>query len=320
MTSSLKVARIVAECASIKSFELVDPRGAALPAFTPGAHLRIAVQLPSGGAGWRSYSIASDPTKRSSYLIAVLLEKQSSGGSEFMHRMVREGDSLQVRGPDNHFPLAEGGEHHVLIAGGIGITPILSMVRALATRGSSFELHYCARTPDQMAFRELVSGICGAKAKLYFDNGDPARSVDLRGLLSSRPLDQHVYVCGPRPMIEDVRRICSDEGRPEECVHFEFFSPLQSNERQEPIEIFLARTKVTHTVPPDRSILDVLIDAGVCPDYDCKRGECGVCSVRVLEGEPLHQDLYLNETERRAGDVMQICVSWAKTRRLVLDL
>lgn len=320
MTLSLRVAQIVEECGVIKSFELVDPDGRPLPPFTPGAHLRVAVQVPGGLVAWRSYSIASDPADRSAYVIAVLLERRSTGGSEFMHRSVRKGEYLQVRGPDNHFPLADEAGHHILVAGGIGITPILSMARVLAPRAASYELHYSARSPEVMAFQRAVTDICGTRAKLYFDNGDPARGVDLRRLVSRRPVDHHIYVCGPRAMIEDVRRLCAEEGWSAERVHFEFFAPSASEEKREAIEVYLARAKATYTVPPDSSILDALVAAGVEVDYDCKRGECGVCSTRVLEGEPLHEDLYLNERERLAGNVMQICVSWAKTRRLVLDL
>lgn len=185
MTFTLKVSRIADECASIKSFELVDPMGGELPAFTAGAHLTIAVELRDGRVGWRSYSIASDPADRSSYLIAVLLEKHSSGGSEFMHRGVRKGDILRVRGPHNQFSLADGASQHLLIAGGIGITPILSMVRTLCRRSSAFELHYSARTHDAMAFRDIVTAICGSKAKLYVDNGDSTNGMDLKGLLRS---------------------------------------------------------------------------------------------------------------------------------------
>lgn len=319
MTFSLRVARIVEECAVIKSFELVDPDHHLLPPFTPGAHLRVNVPV-SGAVEWRSYSIASDPADRSAYLIAVLLEKFGTGGSDFMHHRVREGDRLEVCGPDNQFPMADEAGHHILVAGGIGITPILSMVRALAAKGSSYELHYSARSSDLMAFREEIGGICGPQAKLYFDNGDPARGVDLRRLVGRRPADNHIYVCGPRTMIEAVRRFCGEGGWSDENVHFEFFAPPTSAGKRETIEVFLARTKTTYTVAPDTSILDALIAAGVEVDYDCKRGECGVCSTRVLEGQPLHEDLYLNERERLAGDVMQICVSWAKTKRLVLDL
>lgn len=320
MSFSLRIARIQQECEAVKSFALVAKDGDALPAFTAGAHIDVAVELPCGTKAWRSYSIVSDPADRSEYVIAVLLEQKSSGGSAYMHHNVHVGQLIEVQKPKNHFPLSEDASEHLLIAGGIGITPILCMARTLSAAGTRYSVHYSARAKEAMAFRDFLVSVCGAQITLYFDGGVPANGIDLRGLLSTRRPGQHVYVCGPRGMIDDVRRICAESGWPPEAVHSESFAAIAATGLRQPIDVFLAKSGILRTVSPDMSILDSLIDAGIDVDYDCKRGECGVCTVPVLEGVPLHQDYYLNEREREENKVMQVCVSWAKTRRLVLDL
>lgn len=316
----LKAVNTAYETPDVRTFELVDVAGKELPPFSAGAHVDVTVTLPNGNREQRSYSLTGDPEDHSRYLIAVLREKNGSGGSAFMHENVSIGDLLEVSRPKNDFPLAKNATGHLLIAGGIGITPLLSMARVLAASASRFYMHYCTRAPEVMAFRREIESICGTCASLYFDGGDPAKGIDLGSLLGDPRPGWHVYVCGPRSMIDDVRRVCREGGWPDDNVHFESFAQRPKETGDQTIEVVLARSEMTIMVPPDRSILDVLIEAGINPDYDCKRGECGVCVTTVLEGEPLHRDYCLSESERRSNRVMQICVSRARSGRLVLDL
>jgi vanillate monooxygenase ferredoxin subunit len=320
MTLALVVSEIHQETPTVKSYRLTAQGGGDLPAFTAGAHLDIAVTLPDCTAAQRSYSIASDPGERRHYEIGVLREAAGTGGSAFMHDRVREGDVLFSTLPKNDFALAATARHHVLIAGGIGITPLLAMARALAGARTSFELHYSARQVEEMAFRPEIEAVCGRRATCYFDGGDPRRGVDLARLLAVPLAGRHVYVCGPSGMIASVRDLTRAAGWAPETVHFEIFAAAAAQTGDRPIEVVLKRSGRIVAVAPDTTILDALIAAGEDPLYDCKRGECGVCATAILDGTPLHRDYNLTEGERAAGKSMCICVSRAVTPRLVLDL
>ncbi len=304
----------------IKVYSMANADGGPLPAFTAGAHLEFKLPASNGRVEKRCYSIASHPAERDRYLFGVLRELNSTGGSSYMHERVREGTVLQAIGPTNNFPLAEEAWEHVLIAGGIGITPLLAMARVLAAGDTRYGLHYCARSAEDMAFREDVVGVCGGAAHLYFDGGDASRGLNLHQLLQSFQRGRHVYVCGPRGLIEAVRRVCGDVGWPEDHVHYEFFGAAMDTSGGEPIEVVLVRSQVVLTVWPGQSILDAILGAGIDVDFDCKRGECGVCVAKVIEGTPMHRDVYLSARERAAGDHMCTCVSWAESKRLMLDL
>jgi vanillate O-demethylase ferredoxin subunit len=305
---------------AIKGFSLRREDGGELPEFTAGAHLAVALTLPDGRKETRDYSLVSAPSERHVYEIAVLREANSTGCSAFMHERIKPGDRLTASTPRNDFPLAADAAEHLLIAGGIGITPILAMLRVLAAEGKRFELHYCARTPDSMAFRAEVAALAGSRAHFHFDGGDPRNGLDLAALLATPAPRRHVYVCGPKPMIEAVIRICRERGWPREQVHFEFFASAAPAADDAEIEVVLARSKRTVLVPPNQTILAALMAAGEEPLSDCTRGECGVCVTAVLEGEPLHRDHYLTESEKAAGKSMCICISRARGKRLVLDL
>ncbi|MDM9653251.1 PDR/VanB family oxidoreductase [Pseudomonas wenzhouensis] len=321
MELSLKVMSVEQATPRIRVYSMANADGGPLPAFTAGAHLEFKLPVRTGRIEKRSYSIASHPADRDRYLFGVLYEANSTGGSSYMHELVREGTVLEAVGPTNNFPLAEEavGEH-VLIAGGIGITPLLSMARVLAAGYARYELHYCARTAEDMAFREEVAQVCGDAAHLYFDSGDASRGLNVHQLLQSFQPGRHVYVCGPRGLIEAVRRVCVDAGWPEDHVHYEFFGAEVDTSGGEAIEVVLAQSQVVLTIEPGQSILDAILDAGVDADFDCKRGECGVCVAKVVEGTPVHRDVYLSARERAAGDCMCTCVSWAESKKLVLDL
>lgn len=316
-----KVAAIVEETPHVKIFDLVSAGGTELPAHTCGAHVSVTVALPDGSRDARAYSIVNPPAYRGFYRLAVQREKAGRGGSAFMHERVRVGDTLEIEGPKNHFELSKDADEVILIAGGIGITPILCMAAQLALDGRPFRLHYTAREPELMAFRKEVVGTCGTRASLCCDGGDPSKGLQLREILGKYRPGVHVYVCGPAGLIDAVLQVTQSCGWPESAVHFELFSnPLATQKGDNPVEVFLQHSGITLEVEPGTSILDAILAAGVDVDHSCKVGECGACLTTVLDGTPLHRDYYLNSRERLECTSMCTCVSWATTERLVLDL
>jgi vanillate O-demethylase ferredoxin subunit len=319
---TLKVEKIVEATPAIKVFDLVAAEGATLPPFTAGAHVDVAVTLPDGSRDKRSYSLVNSPAEAGRYRLGILRDANSTGGSAFMHEGIREGDELAVSEPKNHFPLSESSGPSLLIAGGIGITPIFSMARVLLLQDREFELHYVARSPADMAFRADIEAELGERARLYFDGGDPARGADLEGLLEKRPEDCQLYVCGPAGLIGAVRDKAHEWGWPEAAIHYELFTAAEAKvtkTNDTAIEVTLAKSGTSHTVPAGESILEVLLDAKVEADFDCKMGICGLCATKVLAGEPDHRDHTLSADEQAEGQ-MCICISRAKTPELTLDL
>lgn len=285
------------------------------PAWQAGAHLRV--HLPGGGD--RPYSLVALPGLAPDELaLGVLLEERSTGGSAFMHGL-GEGDRLSVSGLRNSFPLHDGPAPAILFAGGIGITPILSMAAALAAERRPFRLHYAGRSLSQMAFLPELRAICGHGLRLHPDD-DAQLRLDIDTALSTAPEGAHLYVCGPRGMIEAVSARAAVAGFPPERVHVELFTAAPQEAGDQPFEIELASSGEVFTVPPGESIIDVLEAAGHDVMYDCRRGDCGICQCGVLAGEPDHRDVILTESERAEGKLMQICVSRARSPRLVLDL
>ena len=320
MALKLKVIAVRQATPNIKIFRMESADGTLLPRFSAGAHLEFKLPVRAGRVEKRSYSIASSPERRDHYEFGILRERESSGGSSFLHEQVREGQILEAEGPINNFPLCDNATKHLLVAGGIGITPILSMVRVLARLNTVFAVHYCAKSAEEMAFKAELESVCGDVAKFYFDGGEPSRGVDIKQLLANFDPGHHVYVCGPRGLIDAVRSASAAAGWPKHHVHYEFFGAEADLSVGEPLEVLLAESGRELTVQPGESILDAILDAGLDVDYDCKRGECGMCVTRVLEGKPLHRDVYLSARERAAGDCMCTCVSWAESGKLVLEL
>ena len=320
MELKLQVVGVKQATPRIKIYSMVNANGGELPPFTAGAHVEFKLPVRPGRLEKRSYSIASDPSNSDCYVFGVLLEPQGAGGSVYMHERVTEGTILDAVGPINNFPLATSAQKHLLIAGGIGITPLLSMTRVLASTSAAYDLHYCARSTEDMAFREEVADLHGDAAHLYFDGSDPGQRLDVAQLLGRFEAGRHVYVCGPRGLIEAVRKACSAVGWPNDHIHYEFFGAEVDTSEGETLEVVLAESGLVLTVTPDQSILDAILDAGVDVDFDCKRGECGMCLTEVLEGAPLHRDVYLNAQERAAADSMCPCVSWGLSRKLVLKI
>ena len=316
-TLSLKVNRIVQEAEDIRSFELVDPNGRLLPMFAAGAHLDV--DLPNGVA--RQYSISSDPRDVDRYVVAVLREPESRGGSVHMHDNVREGDTLVVHGPRNNFPLSDKAAHHVLLAGGIGVTPLMAMARDLSARGESFEMHYCTRSPAKTAFMaDIAASDFADRVRYHHDDGDPADGLDIAGLLREARPGAHVYCCGPTGFM----RACKDATGhwPVGAVHFEFFSVDESVDRgaNEAFRIRIASTGQVFDVPADRSIVDVLRAHGLDVDTMCEEGICGTCATVLLDGEPDHRDFVLDDEEKARGEFIMVCCSRARSPMLTLDL
>ncbi|MEP7182682.1 MAG: PDR/VanB family oxidoreductase [Betaproteobacteria bacterium] len=311
---TLVVAARAEIAAGIHRFDLRAPDGAELPPFTPGAHLEV--EVPNGLV--RKYSLCSHPDERDRYQIAVKCEEAGRGGSASLVDDAAVGARLACSPPRNDFPLAERAQSVLFIAGGIGITPIVSMVRHLASTGRArFKLIYCTRSPEATAFRdELAAPEFHGRVVFHHDAGDPARALDLWPLLE-RPTGAHVYCCGPRPMMEAVRDMTGHWSS--STVHFESFSDAAATRTADdrPFQVKLARSGAVIEVPADRSILDALRGAGHDVPSSCESGTCGTCRTRLLGGEADHRDLVLTDAER--ADHVMVCVSRARSDELVLD-
>lgn len=298
MDSELKLRicdrRAIAE--SVVLLELRDPDGGELPAFTAGAHLQL--QLPGGLS--RAYSLCNDPSERHRYQLAVHLDPASRGGSRAVHEQLAAGDLLAVRGPTNLFTLDETAPHSVLVAGGIGITPLLAMAHRLQHLGRSWELHYASRHPQRCAFREeLASGPLAAGSRLYFDAGAAAGPLDLEALLAAPREGAHLYVCGPAGLIDKTLSVACAQGWDPPRLHSERFAAAPVQEGAErAFRLVLVRSGLTLEVPADRSVASVVREAGVDLPLSCEQGVCGTCITDVVDGRPDHRDQCLDESMR----------------------
>ncbi|MDM5179225.1 2Fe-2S iron-sulfur cluster-binding protein [Massilia sp. DJPM01] len=301
---------------SIRAYQLRSSDGSVLPQSTAGAHLSLPVQFPDGTCSIRSYSIASDPNSRDVIEIAVLREDAGSGGSAAVHDTFRLGLRLNCGLPRNDFPLVEDAAPIVLIAGGIGITPIRAMVHALLAQCRPFELHYAARSRGEAAYADELQLLLGDRLHLY--PSDETR-LDLDELLATAPLAAAFYACGPARMIDAMVLAASRVGVASGRVHLERFAAASARSDDKPVLVTLSRSARQLTVPSGQSILDVIQAAGVNAPASCRIGNCGVCAVRVLAGTPDHRDGALSEQQRNAGS-MCICVSRAVGDSLTLDL
>jgi vanillate O-demethylase ferredoxin subunit len=316
---TLVVARTWREAAGVQCFELADPEGRELPPFTAGAH--VDVEIEPGLT--RQYSLCNDPRRRDCYQIAVLREEPGRGGSVALIDRTAAGGTLKVSEPRNHFALEPSARRSVLIAGGIGITPILCMAERLAHAGAPFELHYAARSPERAAFLERIRGSAFAdRTRVYFSEGPEPVRLDLDAVLADPPPGAHLYVCGPPRLIEAALSAAKARGWPNSRTHREYFAPPkgQAQGPAEAFEIEIASSGQVIVVPADRSATQALAEHGVEVATSCEQGVCGTCLTRVLDGEPDHRDVYLTPDEQAANDQVLLCCSRAKTRRLVLDL
>lgn len=302
------------ECADVMGFELVAVEGL-LPTAQPGAH--IDVRLPNGVV--RQYSIVNGPGESASYFIGVKREPDSRGGSECLHEVVREGDLLAISAPRNNFPLRRDAEQTILIAGGIGVTPLCAMAQALQHQGLNYELHHFARSADHLAFANRLAQ-AGVTHTQHLGLDPDATGKMLSAVMGAYAPSKQVYICGPGPMLSAARDIAAENGWPDEAVHFEYFANDTVIDDSTSFEISLARSNLSLTVNAGETILDVLRANGVDLPSSCEQGACGTCMVEVLEGEPFHQDVYLNNEEKQAGKKIMTCVSRAQGKHLVLDI
>lgn len=303
------VKAIVWEADGVISLDLRPSDGGALPAFTAGAHIDL--HLPEGMR--RSYSLANDQTETHRYLIAVQRDAASRGGSRFVHDSIRVGQRLTIDPPRNNFALDETGERFVLIAGGIGITPMLCMSRRLAALGRPMSLYYAARTRSRAAFLDDLPA-----AHLHFDDEQGGAVLDIAAIVGGSAEGTHFYCCGPLPMLAAFEGATAH--LPPDRVHVEYFMAREPVQAEGGFEVVLARANRTIAVPEKTTILDALLAAGIDAGHSCLEGVCGTCETRVLDGIPDHRDSVLTTRERAANKTIMICCSGAKTPRLVLDL
>ena len=308
MTIDLAIAELRDETDRIRIFDLQGT--GELPGYSTGAHLKF--ETPAGS---RSYSLIDYDVPANvpeMYRIAVQREDEGDGGSRFMHGL-GIGDRLSAEAPKNDFPLTDHLAPALLLAGGIGITPLIGHAAALKAAGCPYSLHYSARSLAVMGFCERMQQAHGDAAHLWFDD---ARPLDLSALLGGLDPATHLYVCGPKGMIEAAREAAL---LPANQIHFELFTTDAAQDGDDSFEVEINDGRV-FTIPAGRTIIEVLENEGIDLIYDCQRGDCGICQTDVLEGTPDHRDVVLSQSERDAGDVMQICVSRAKTGRLKLDI
>jgi cytochrome P450/ferredoxin-NADP reductase len=296
----------------VLALTLQRPDGSALPPWEPGSH----VDLVLDGAPTRQYSLCGDPADHSTYRLGILRDPNGRGSSVFVHDRLRAGDPVLVRGPRNNFPLVDS-PRYLFIAGGIGITPILTMIRAAETAGADWRLVYGGRHRASMAFLDELAEY-GDRVSVRPQ--DETGLLDLATLLGSPQPDTLVYCCGPEPLLAAVEQHVT--GWPPRTLHVERFAPRPQTEpvRADAFEVVLRRSERTLVVPPGRSVLSVVEEAGVGVLSSCAEGTCGTCETAVLEGLPDHRDSVLSDEERAANDCMMICVSRSCTERLVLDL
>ncbi|MBS0407344.1 MAG: oxidoreductase [Proteobacteria bacterium] len=303
------------EADGICSYEFVEPEGGSLPPFRAGAHIDL--HLPGGRI--RSYSLANAPQDTSRYLVAVLREDEGRGGSVWMHDGLRVGEVLQAGVPANDFALDESAEHSVFIAGGIGITPLLSMIGQLDAVNRSWRLHYASRLPQRTAFMEQLKALDrGRGCVTYCFGSERVERLDIAEIVGGADANTHLYCCGPARMIDAF--VDAGRARPQGTMHFERFAAAEAPAVSGGYTVVLNRSGKRLSVDPGKTLLDTLLDENVPVPYACSNGICGTCLTQVVAGTPDHRDEFLDEDERRSGKCMLVCCSGSLSPELVLDL
>lgn len=313
----LRVRSVTYEAEGILSYELVDPSGRALPRFEAGAH--IDVKIPGGLS--RRYSLCNAPEEVNCFRIAVLNAPGGRGGSKAMHEKVRAGDWIEVSEPYNFFPLQATARHSVLLAGGIGITPILAMMETLAARGESFEMHYCTRDESRTAFRHRLGGAAASQVRVHHDEGDPAKGLNIAALLAQHEDGKHVYFCGPTGFMSAIRDATAHW--PSDAVHFEYFAaepaqPSAASLQAGASELHLTRSNKVVPIEAGQTMLDALRNAGIACESSCEAGVCGACKTAYTAGTPEHNDYLLGDDERDSQ--VLLCCARVAQGPLVLEM
>ncbi|GAB4193569.1 MAG: PDR/VanB family oxidoreductase [Thalassobaculales bacterium] len=309
---TLRIRSITYEAAGIISLDLRPVDGGSLPGFTAGAHIDLS--LPGGLS--RSYSLVNPEGERHRYVVAVNRDRASRGGSRAVHEVLKAGDLIRVTAPRNNFALAASAAHSVLIAGGIGITPLWCMVQTLVAQGRSWELHYAVRDRASAAFLEALQQ-WPERLHLHVD-AEAGRVLDVGAIVARAPAGAHLYACGPGPLLDAFT--AATAGLPAEQVHLERFSSDAAPATGGGFTVVLARSGREIAVPPGKTILEAVREAGINAPSSCEEGICGTCEVRVIAGIPDHRDMVLSKAEQAANTVMMICCSGAKSPTLTIDL
>lgn len=319
---AVRVVRKHVEAEGICSFELASASGESLPAFSAGSHIDVHFDVGGHGGLTRQYSLCNDPSESHRYLIAVLREGASRGGSAAMHDTVHEGATLAISPPKNHFALAHDATRHLLMAGGIGITPLLCMAERLAAVGAPFKMHYATRSQARTAFAQRIGASPFAgHVQFHFDDGDATQKLDICVVLAAQPPGTHVYVCGPRGFMDAVIGAARSVGWADARIHYEYFSADVTPQAGDgAFEVMLASSGRVIAVKPDQTVIAALAAAGVVVPTSCEQGVCGTCLTRVIAGQIDHRDSYLTPEEQAAGDQFLPCCSRAGSARLVLDI
>ena len=310
----LRITRTEQIAEGIHLFELRHPAGSELPPFTAGGHIQL--RVPNGLI--RKYSLCNNPAERDRYCVAVKREHTGRGGSISLIDEAKTGDELMTSAPVNDFGLPQRGDNFIFIAGGIGITPIMSMIHHLqSAEGKKFKLYYCSRSPEMTAFREELSAPeLKDKVTIHYDNGDPGRLLDLWPIVEERKNREHLYCCGPRPLMQAVRDV-TGHWTPT-SIHFEAFSEAETRRADDkPFNVRLAQSGEVIEVPVGTTIMEAMRARGHEVPSSCESGTCGTCRTKLVSGEADHRDLVLTEHER--GSQIMICVSRARSPELVID-
>lgn len=311
-TLHVRVVSVMLAAPSIKHFIFEAVDGSAMPHFSGGSH--VVVIMRDGSHTYKNpYSLMGDGYHSQQYQIAVRREESSRGGSAYMFEKVKQGDTLELLPPANLFMIDTFARKHLLIAGGIGITPLRSMICDLKHANADYVLHYCVRNTENAAFWEQLSTESGSRAHLHADGN----RLDIPTLLEVQPIGTHVYVCGPNRMVEAVKHAAAGLGWSPNHVHYEEFAHASGGA---PFDVTLARSGADIHVGHNQTMLEALEDAGLEPSYMCRGGVCGACEVTVIEGQLDHRDHYMTNAEKASMQKIMVCVSRAACRRIVVDL
>jgi ferredoxin-NADP reductase len=313
------VKAVTNEALGINSWEFRPVDGGELPPFTVGSHidLRLSDRLV------RSYSLCNSQDDRHRYVVAISKDPRSRGGSKYVHENLKPGDRIKISPPLNNFALVEDTKHTVFFAGGIGITPIWSMIQRLESLGRPWEIHYSTRTHETCAFKEQLDALEKQKpgrVHFNFDQEPGGKISDLKALISETETDAHLYCCGPTAMLKSFEDAARDLGRPAANIHVEYFTSKEEAAVSGGFTVVLQRSKKSFVVAPGKTILDTLLDNNMDMTFSCMQGACRSCETTVLEGVPDHRDAVLSDAERESNKTMMICCSGSKTATLVLDL
>jgi ferredoxin-NADP reductase len=299
------------EAPAVLSFVMEPLAGEHFPPFTAGSHIDVTLQ--SGLT--RSYSLLNDPAEADRYEIGVQLDENTRGGSKHVHQVWRPGQVIEISAPSNNFALDESAAHSVLIAGGIGLTPMLSMLARLDRTGKTWELHYACRSRDRAAFLDRVGH--RPEVRFYVDDEPAVGSLKLDAVLEAAPDGTHFYCCGPQGMLNAYRSLVEPIG---ERGHYEYFGADVATAVEGGYKLELARSKKTIAVPAGETMLDALLNAGLDVPFACGEGVCGTCRLAVLDGVPDHRDLFLSEAEKASNRCVMPCCSGSRSATLTLDI